>query len=74
MNAPERVTAPKVEVVRGAAMTEYRIRGGFSDVTAAIEAIFAQYDGRGYGTRVHAIDIEMDGSYVARMSRANSSD
>lgn len=63
---------PKVEAVRGVSMTEYRLTGPLVSVQYGIKAIFDQFDGRGYGTRVHAIEMHNDGSYTARMSRSNS--
>lgn len=61
----------KIEPHVGVSMTEYRMSGDLENVLKAITALFGQYDPRGYGTRVHAIEHNGE-QYVARMSRSNS--
>jgi len=66
-------TETKIEPRVGVSMTEYRITGELVHVLNAVEALFGQYDARGYDTRVHAIELSAQGPlYVARMSRSNN--
>jgi hypothetical protein len=66
-------TETTIEPRVGVSMTEYRITGELVHVLNAVEALFGQYDARGYDTRVHAIELSAQGPhYVARMSRSNS--
>jgi hypothetical protein len=75
MNAPVELVSPAtVDMRRGVSMTEYRIRGDFDAVMLLAKSLFEQYDGRAYDTRIHSMAVEIDGSFVARMSRANSAD
>lgn len=71
MNAPEQ---PEVTKKRGGSSTEYRIVGSLPAVLKAISKIFDDKHPMGYGTYVHAISMENDGRYAARVSHANSAD
>lgn len=59
---------------RGNSYTLYTVKGSLQDVFRAIECLFSEYDPRGYSTRVRSIDMEMNGSYTAKVWRANSAD
>lgn len=59
---------------RHGSFTEYVITGKLRDVFSAIEALFDQYDSRGYGTKVRSLEMGDNGSYIAQMWRANSCD
>ena len=54
--------------------TEYRLVGELAGVLTAVQALFREYDPRGYGTRVSSIS-HLDGEmYSAQVVRANSCD
>ena len=63
-----------VSTTRGVASTEYLITGSLQAVFKAIERIFGDWNGLGYGTRVHSIEMLSDGTYGARVSHSNSCD
>lgn len=50
----------------------YTIKGDLEAVFKVVARLFADYDPRGYGTRLDALDMQMDGSYVATVTRATS--
>lgn len=66
------VPAPNVEVARGVSMTEYRVRGPLWFIFQHITSLLEQKHPAGYGTRVHSIEWDFSGEYVARISHANS--
>lgn len=77
MNAPTNTTQLEEATVserRGVSNAEYRVVGTLESVLKVIESIFINYDVRGYGTHVHAIGMETDGRYYARISRMLSCD
>lgn len=63
-----------VSTTRGVATTEYLITGNLQAVFKAVERIFGEWNGLGYGTRVHSIEMLSDGTYGARVSHSNSCD
>jgi hypothetical protein len=53
---------------------EYTISGELNDVLKAVATIFSEYNSLGYGTRVKSLDMQMNGTYTAQMSRSPSAD
>lgn len=72
MNAAVEVPAV-VTPRRGISSTEYSITGDLPAVFSAITKLFERYHPMGYGTYVHSISMNDDGStYAARVSHSNS--
>jgi len=65
---------PIVSKTHGVSNTEYNIKGTWESVVKALHSIIVNYHPHGYGTYVHSIRMETDGSFSARVSRANSCD
>lgn len=63
---------PAVEQSRGMAMTEYRVKGSLSSILDFIARLMGEKHPAGYGTRVHSIEWDYSGAYVARISHSNS--
>jgi hypothetical protein len=53
----------------GVTMVEYRIVGDLDGVLGEIRRLLNEYSAWDYGTHVHWLDMEVDGSYQARVSR-----
>jgi hypothetical protein len=49
---------------------DYRIVGNLEDVLSEIHRLLTAYSAHEYGTHVHWLDQEVDGSYMARVSRS----
>ena len=69
---PEHVA--KVMPHPGVSHTQYTITGNLRALFNSIDMIFQQYSPLAYGTRVTGLDMEVDGSYTAKIWRANSAD
>ena len=67
--APEKATVHQTE---GVAQVEYRIVGTLDSVLGEIKNLLRLYDPRQFGTHVHWLDMEEDGTYMARVSRSKS--
>jgi hypothetical protein len=66
---PEEATVLQTE---GVAQIEYRIVGNLDAVLAEIKNLLRLYDPRQFGTHVHWLDMEEDGTYMARVSRSKT--
>ena len=64
----------KTETDRSMSFTSYKITGSLEAVFKAIAEIFKQYHPLGYSTKVQGIVGEVDGTFTARVWRANSCD
>lgn len=63
-----------IQSARGVATTEYRVRGSLASIFKFIDSLMADKHPAGYGTRVHSIEWDMSGAYMARISHSNSCD
>jgi hypothetical protein len=54
----------------GVTQVEYRIVGDLDSVLAEIRRLLTTYGAYEHGTHVHWLDQEVDGSYMARVSRS----
>ena len=60
----------KVLETEGVSQIEYRIVGDLDSVLAEIKLLLTKYDPMKYGTHVHWMDMEVDRSWMARVSRS----
>ena len=63
-----------IDAERGYSYTQYTIKGAYQAVCDAVGMLFRDYDARAYGTQVRSIQMDTDGSYTAKVWRANSAD
>ncbi len=70
----EQPAEPAVSKIHGVSSTEYNIKGTWESVVKALHSLIVNYHPHGYGTYVHSIRMESDGSFSARVSRSNSCD
>jgi hypothetical protein len=54
----------------GVTQIDYRIVGDLEAVLWEIQRLLTAYAAHEYGTHVHWLDQEVDGSYMARVSRS----
>jgi hypothetical protein len=54
----------------GVTQIDYRIVGELEAVLWEIQRLLTAYAAQEYGTHVHWLDQEVDGSYMARVSRS----
>lgn len=59
-----------MHITEGVTQIEYRIVGNLEAVLEQIRRLLIEYSPYEYGTHVHWLDQEVDGTYMARVSRA----